>query len=201
MGYEEDRAWGRGGDRGGGSGDESQPLQPPFQLPSGLRSGQPASLWPTPFCSCLQWLLGVPWNLLFTGCIIRSRGCGAEGVTNTLSSGHIGVDWHPPMEVGGRAGSEPGVRDALSSLNWEWGHHSASHSAIHPALSLLSSLPRGKSLDFSGPPFSHVENRIDYNRTQFHLSFWIVGPKRFQAAEESFVMNLKCHYLLYYWAL
>lgn len=75
-------------------------------------------------------------------------------MTNTLSSGHIGVDWHPPKEVGGRAGSEPGVRDALSSLNWEWGRHSASHSAIHPALSLLSSLPWGKSLNFSGPVFS-----------------------------------------------
>lgn len=111
MGKEENevgRRRAQGRRKEGEPGDESafaDPL-PPFQMLPRLRSWQPASLWPPPYCSCLHWLLGVavtvPGNLLLTGPIIRSRGGSVEEVKNTLSSTQIRDDWHPPKEAGRR---------------------------------------------------------------------------------------------------
>ena len=105
----------------------------------------------------------VPWNLLLTGCIIRSRGCRIEEVKDILSSGHPGVVWHPPKEAGRRSWvgargegcpNQPGLGVGGITL--------PSHPTIYPALFLLSCLPLGKSLNLSGPQFSHLDNRIEY---------------------------------------
>lgn len=182
----------------------NQPLlPPPFQMLSRLRSWRPASLWPPPFCSCLHRLLGVavtvPWNLLLTDPIIRSRRYGVKEVKSTLSSTPMREDWHPPKEVGGEelgqsqgweCSMHPGLRRDGGPLclsfrhrplhshhsSWGWCGQDAAASEgrllrLEPALSLLRCSPRAKSLNLDGPLFPHLEIGIGYKRTYFHLSF------------------------------
>lgn len=65
-------------------------LLAPLPDASGVRSWPSASSWPPPFRSRpgsrWEWREG-PWNLLLTGHIMRSRGCGVVEVKSTHRSG------------------------------------------------------------------------------------------------------------------
>lgn len=107
--------WGGSSDRRGGKKEDqvmNQPSHPPFQMLSGLRSWQPASLWPLPFCSCLQWLLGVavtvPWNLFLTGHITRSSGCEIEEVKSALTLLTLEKTGTHEKRLGGELGQSQG---------------------------------------------------------------------------------------------
>lgn len=135
--------WGGSSDRRGGKKEDqvmNQPSHPPFQMLSGLRSWQPASLWPLLFCSCLQWPLGVavtvPWNLLLTGHITRSSGCEIEEVKSTLTLLTLEKTGTHEKKVGRRTGTEPGVRDALRPWSGR-GDHFASHYTIHSFIPII----------------------------------------------------------------
>lgn len=89
---------------------------------------------------------------------MRSRACGVEEVKSTASSAHVGVDWHPPNEVGRRGWDRARGAGCPEKPGLGGGDHSAPHSTTHSFSStalqdddteVMPTASRGGLLEFS----------------------------------------------------